>query len=443
MTTPTDDGHAPAIALQERRLEPEASDTLIDIEVNESPMPAPAPSAGTLFLACSLILVAFNLRTIFPSLGALLPELKAALNLSSHLASWVTTLPVLCLGLFAPLAPWLARRIGAERTIFCLMIALSVGVALRGAGGLTGLLCGSVLAGAAIAIINVLLPGLIKRDFPHATGVMAGLYAMALLGGAATAAGATMPLEMALGGEWTQALSLWCVPAAIACACWFFQLPRGAAIRRIATPRVRGLWRCPLAWQLTAFMVLQSMYSFTVFGWLAPFLRDRGIPAVDTSLIVSVSILLQTAACLAAPIIATRLPNQSWFNMVVVTLTVVGFIGCLAAPLHSVWFWAGVQGVGQGALTSIAMAMIVLRSGDAHVAAELSGMVQGVGYGLGASGPLLVGLLYEPGGGYARVGGFLVAVGLALLCFGYLSGRQRLVSVKVEPAEGLDPIVIA
>lgn len=96
-------------------------------------------------------------------------------------------------------------------------------------------------------------------------------------------------------------------------------------------------------------MVLQSMYSFTVLGWLAPFLNGRGMTPLQSSVVVSSSILLQIVACLLGPLIATRLPNQSWFNVVVVVLTTVGFLGCLSAPLGTVWLWAGVQGIGQGA----------------------------------------------------------------------------------------------
>lgn len=390
---------------------------------------------GALLLACSLIAVAFNLRTVFSSLGAVLHDVQSSLGLTSAATSAITTLPVLCLGLFAPLAPGMARQFGPERAVFVLMAAISAGLLARGTGEVTGLIVGSVVAGSAIAIINVLLPGIIKRDFPTATGLMAGLYSMALLAGAATAAGATLPLERAFGGGWSTSLALWALPAAIASACWFFQLPKGLAHARKTTPRVRGLWRCPLAWQLTLFMVLQSMYSFTVFGWLGSFIAGRGIAPVTSSTIVCASILLQTLSCLAAPLIATRLANQSWFNVMVVSLATAGFLGCLVAPTQSVWLWAGVQGLGQGGLTSIAITMIVLRSENAHVAATLSAMVQSIGYGVGALGPLLVGLLYKPSASYVPVEVFFCVVGAGLLYFGYTAGRTRYVSARLDDVQ--------
>lgn len=171
-------------------------------EIYSTASPSYSHPKTLIFWACSLILVAFNLRTIFPSFGALMPEIRQSLNLSSGLASLITTLPVLCLGLFAPFAPKLAQKLGIERTIFIIMFVLTIGILLRGTGELSGLLIGTILAGGAIAIINVLLPSLIKRDFSQSIGLMSGLYAMALLGGAAIAAGTTLPLQQFFHGDY-------------------------------------------------------------------------------------------------------------------------------------------------------------------------------------------------------------------------------------------------
>jgi MFS transporter, CP family, cyanate transporter len=149
-------------------------------------------------LAATLVLIAFNLRPLFPSFSALLPSITLSTGLSPGGASLMTTLPVLCLGVFAPCAPVLARRFGAERTILCLMVLLTVGTAIRGLASVPALAFGTVATGISIAVINVLVPGLIKRDFPRRIGLMSGLYTMALCGGAAAAAGLTIPLQRLL-----------------------------------------------------------------------------------------------------------------------------------------------------------------------------------------------------------------------------------------------------
>lgn len=409
-----------------------ADEALIDAEAVNAPPPAPTPAPSRwrqIVLGASLVLIAFNLRPLFSSFGAVLPEFLHSTGLSAASASLITTLPVLCLGVFAPLAPMLSRRFGTERTILALMALLSAGVALRGLGavgayGIGMVLLGTALAGASIAVINVLLPGLVKRDFSHRTGLMTGLYTMALCAGAAAAAGLTLPLERWLGNSWPAALAVWAAPAALVALLWLPQVPRQRASSHLAGERVRGLWRCPLAWQVTLFMVLQSMLSFSVFGWLAPALRERGVEGASAGMIVSVSVLVQTVACLIAPPLAARSRDQRLINAIVVILAVGGFLGCLFAPLTQVWFWAVVQGLGQGSLTSVALTLIVLRSQDARVAAQLSSMVQGVGYGFGAAGPLLVGLLHGWTHGFGAVGIFFALVGVCAVLTGLGAGRN-------------------
>ncbi|MDB5361201.1 MAG: transporter [Rhodospirillales bacterium] len=412
------------------------ADERIDAEIESFPPPPivqPHGKARQILFGGTLVLIAFNLRPLFSSLSAVLPSVVQTTHLSSAGISLMTTLPVLCVGAFAPAAPALARRFGAERSILGLMIVLAIGTALRGLAVIPALAVGTGMAGAAIAIVNVLLPGLIKRDYPHRTGLMSGLYTMALCGGAAAAAGLTVPLQASAGGSWSRALALWAIPALAAALVWAPQAPRLKREARFAGVVISGLYRCPLAWCVTLFMILQSMLSFSVFGWLAPILHARGLPLGTAGVIVSVSVLCQMLACLVAPGIAARARDQRFINAAVMLMAVTGFTGCLFAPLSTIWGWAILQGIGQGALTSVALTLIVLRSSDAHVAAQLSSMVQGVGYGLGAAGPLLVGLLHAWTGGYDAVGAFFLIVGAAGMFAGIGAGRSRHVSARRAP----------
>ncbi|MGH8819708.1 MAG: MFS transporter, partial [Rhodoferax sp.] len=233
-----------------------AGDLLIDTEVDQQPPPSPTPVAsrgGQWLLGLSVVLIAFNLRPVFSSLSVTLPEIMASSGLSPTAASFLTTLPVLCLGLFAPLAPWLGRRFGTERTLLGCMALIALGTLLRGSGSLALLFVASAIAGAGIAVNNVLLPALFKRDFAHRAALMMGLYTMAVCGGAAGAAGLTVPLEHALGGGWTRALALWAVPAALVTLLW---APLALPLKPRASESgvtVRGLWCDRLAWQVTLY----------------------------------------------------------------------------------------------------------------------------------------------------------------------------------------------
>lgn len=410
-----------------------ADEQLIDAEIDSAPAPAPTPAQSPLarvVLGTSLILIAFNLRPVFSSLSVLLPEIMQATGLTPSAASLMTTLPVLCLGLFAPVAPALARRYGAERTILVVLLLLALGTALRGLASVPALLVGSVFAGASIAIVNVLLPGLVKRDFPRHAAMMTGLFTMALCAGAASAAGFTVPLEHLLGGSWPVALAIWAVPVVAVIVLWAPQAWLSKSHASRALPHAGGLWRDPLAWQVTLFMGLQSALAYCVFGWLAPILRERGLDAVTAGLVVSMSVLVQMAACLIVPSIAVRGRDQRLINVVLVAFAVVGLLGCLFAPLSTVWVWAVVQGIGQGGLIAVAMTLIILRSPDAHIAAQLSGMVQGVGYVLAACGPLVVGFLRGWTGDFRASAILFLALGLGAGLCGLGAGRARHVGDK-------------
>lgn len=410
-----------------------ADEQLIDAEADSVPQPE-APiglsSMRRFVLGASLVLIAFNLRPVFSSASALLPEIRSELGLSALGASLLTTLPVVCLGAFSPLAPRLSQRIGSERTLLFVLFLLAIGTAMRGASSVPLLFIGTALAGACIAVGNVLLPGLVKRDFADRAALMTGCYTMALCAGAASAAGLTLPLERALGGSMAGALAAWALPALVVGAIWLPQVLRTKSAMRRSGFAVEGLWRDRLAWQVTLFMGLQSALAYCVFGWLVPILRERGLDGVTAGAIVSASVMVQAAACLVAPQIAVRGKDQRLINASLCVVAVVALLGLLFAPLSTVWLWAVLQGIGQGGLIAVAMTTIVLRSRDQHIAAHLSGMAQCVGYLLAAIGPLIVGLLRGWTGSFAWCAVLFVALGAGAAINGWRAGRASYVGAR-------------
>ncbi|MDM9627360.1 MFS transporter [Rhizobium sp. S152] len=416
-----------------------ADEQLIDAEADSLPAPQPSPGGSTaarILLGASLVLIAFNLRPVFSSASTLLPEIRSELGLSAFGASLLTTLPVVCLGAFSPLAPRLAQRIGAEHTLLGVLFLLALGTALRGLSSLPLLFLGTALAGACIAVGNVLLPGLVKRDFADRAALMTGFYTMALCAGAASAAGFTLPIERALGGSMPGALAIWALPALIVGLIWLPQVLATKTQVKRSGFSVEGLWRDRLAWQVTLFMGLQSALAYCVFGWLVPILRERGMDGVTAGAIVSVSVMVQAAACLVAPQIAVRGKDQRLINSSLCGLAVIALLGLLFAPLSTVWIWAVLQGIGQGGLIAVAMTTIVLRSRDPHVAAHLSGMAQCVGYLLAAIGPLVVGLIRSWTGNFAWCAVLFVALGLGAAINGWSAGRALHVNARTIEKKG-------
>ena len=386
--------------------------------MKESPTPRPW------LLVAGLVLVALNLRPALASVSPVLADIRTTLGMSATAAGLLTTLPVLCLGVFAPLAGWLTRRFDAERAVFGLLFGLAAGIALRGWAGTAGLFAGTLLAGASIGVIGVLLPPIVKREFTRHAGTMMGLYTTALCLGAALAAGASVPLRDLFGGDWRPALAVWALLAVVAAVVWWPQLREHT--RRADTITPRGLRRDGLAWAVTLYMGLQSSLAYCVLGWLPPILIDRGVTPLDAGLLLSLSVLLQLVTAFSGPWLATHVGrDQRPMLALVLALALVGIAGMLHAPLATLPLWAVLLGLGQGGQFSIALLLIVLRSPDPRVAVGLSAMAQGFGYTIAAIGPLAVGLLRDATGSWAafEVVFGIITVGAASAA--WVAGQDR------------------
>lgn len=380
-----------------------------------------------------MVLVGLNLRPALSSLAPLLPRIEREGDLSVLMLSSLTTLPVLCLGLFAPLAPWLANRLGIERSLALAMIILAAGLALRGLPYAPPLLLGTLMAGAAIGIAGTLLPALVKRELAGSADLMTGVYTMALCLGGAMGAGLSIPLANALG-SWSASLMAWASLALLALMAWWWIMPQPAPDRqtRVSSGHTRALLRQPLAWQIMLFMGSQSSLAYIVFGWLPTLLVKRGYSEGEAGWLMSLSVLTQLVSAIAAPWFARIHSDQRPALLLVLSLVGGGLWLLLAGPAALRWPGVIMLGLGQGGSFSLALTLIVLRSGDASIAGKLSGLAQGGGYTLAAMGPLMVGLLLDANVGVTRITWLLIGV----LCFAavmaWLAGRQQRMEVNSQ-----------
>lgn len=380
------------------------------------------PSPGV-FIAL-MVLVGLNLRPALSSLAPLLPRIEADSGLPMLAIGALTTLPVLCLGLFAPSAPWLSRRLGTERTLSLALVILATGLGLRGLAAPFWLFAGTLLVGAGIGIAGTLLPALVKRELPDSADLMTGVYTMALCLGGALGAGLSIPLAEALG-DWAAALTSWAALAVVSLIAWQTLMPTRPPTTTPARGDTGALLRQPLAWQVTLYMGCQSSLAYIVFGWLPALLVERGYDEVEAGWMTGASVMLQLGAALSAPWLARLGRDQRPALMLVLSLTAGGFWILLQGPTE--WRWAGVAllGFGQGGGFSMALSLIVLRTADARLAGKLSGMVQGMGYALASLGPLGVGVMLELDLGLAGITAALLALAAAATVFALLAGRNR------------------
>jgi MFS transporter, CP family, cyanate transporter len=396
------------------------------VSVNAAAPPARSVPASAWWIGVAIVLVAANLRPAVVGVAPLLSQIQAEEQLSATAAGILTALPVLCFGLIAPVAPPLARRLGIERALLTALALLIVGFFVRSSGPLAALFAGTVLLGSAIAIGNVLLPSLIKRDFAHRTGVMTGLYTMAIAAGGALAAGVTMPIAHATGLGWRGALAAWALFALVALLCWLPHVRRAGRPAGVGNVRVGGLWRDAVAWQVTIYMGLQSLGYFAITAWLPALLVDRGYDPVVAGWLLSLSTVSGIAGAMIAPVLATRGPRQRAVAIGITAAAALGLLGVLA-PVGVELVSVIVLGFAQSAALGLALTLVAVRAPDAAHAAQLSGMAQSAGYVLAAAGPFVVGALRDLTGGWTVP--LLLLVGLLAVqgAAGVLAGRDRLV----------------
>jgi CP family cyanate transporter-like MFS transporter len=384
-----------------------------------------APGRRTAIVAAlGIALVAINLRTGITSVPPLLDDIRAALGLSATAAALLTALPVFCYGLLGGLAPALARRIGIDRSLALALGGVGAGLILRLVSGSTLLFAGTAVVGGALAIANVLLPALVKRDFAGRAGLMTGFYTTAMTLGATLGAAATVPVAHAIGRGWKGGLGFWAAP--VLAAAVVTGLRRRAFTRPPASlpGGIARLVRDRRAWEVALFNALQAFAFYSIISWLPTIYRDHGYSATKAGILLGVAQGVGMPFGLIVPTLAARRPDQRAWVAVVTLVTTVGFVGILVAPTAAAWVWVVLIGFGIGAGFPLALTLVVLRTRTPLDTARLSALAQSIGYLIAATGPLILGALHDLTGSWTASMAVLVAIMAPQLAVGLAAGRR-------------------
>lgn len=390
--------------------------------------PARVRLARTL-LVVGVVALGFNLRTAITSLPPVFPELQSSLRLSTTTISVLAATPVLCFAAVSGFAAALARRFGEERVLLAAAVALTAGLALRAAAPGAALFPGTILAGAAIAVMNVLLSSLIKRRWPERAGFLIGLYITALSVGAIAGSVASVPLWQAGGGSLALTLGWLAGPAALAALLWLPQLRPGKRPQPVVgtVPADSGppvaVYRHALAWYVTLFMGLQSLLYYAALSWLPTILRSRGESAGGAGDLLAVMGIGNLAVSLIVPVAAQRMRSQHALVVPTVAALGAGLAGLVYAPLGSAVAWALILGAGANSALGLAIFFTAARTANPAAAASLSAFAQAVGYLLASAGPLEVGLLHSATGNWTVPVAVLFVLTGFLLVAGLLAAR--------------------
>lgn len=378
-------------------------------------------------LIAGFLLIAANLRAALTSVGPLVETVRDDLGLTGGEAGFMGTLPLLTFAAVSPQVPRLARRFGNDQLLWAALVVLTAGIVTRSLPVNALLWVGTVLLGAAIAVGNVLLPSLIKRDFPDHVGAATGVYTAVVGIMASTAAGVAVPLAGALPGGWRTALGCWAGFTLIALAVWSPQLRRPRPAVEAAGP-LRPPWKSLLAWEVSAFMALSACGFYTVLAWYPSILHSYGMSQETAGWLLFAYQIVGVLQSLLVPLAMRKARDQRLIAATSSMLALVGYVGLLVAPDLAV-VWVLTTGIGAGALFFLALAFFSLRAADPRSSASLSGMGQSIGYLVAAVGPVLFGALHDSTGGWRVPLLVLVGVAAAHTLIGLRAGRDAHVRV--------------
>ena len=358
-----------------------------------------------------------TLRPLTTSVGPVLPEIRQDFGLSATAGSLLSTLPILMFGLGALLVPRLLHRVSPNKAITISLLALAIGGNLRLLPFIVVLYLGTIIIGLGVAVGNIVPSLITRRDFPTRIGGVMGMIAGAISFSAAVAALITYPLATQLG-SWREALAVWAILPLIIFIIWQLYRNPGTKDVPLTTPHnMKALLRNPLAWSLTFYFGFQSINFHSMNTWLPTILREAGTDPVTAGNQLALLVLIGLPTGLFVPPLAARFTSQVGLCVTFVVIFAVGLVGIYSFAIYGLWpaatwLWVFLLGIGLGSSFPLALTLVLLRSGSPETSRDLGSFMQGGGYIISATGPLVMGFLRDVTNSWSAA---FIALGIALL----------------------------
>ncbi|MDB1124838.1 MFS transporter [Vibrio algarum] len=391
-----------------------------------------APLRASILIMLGILFLALNLRGPFTSLAPVLAQIMHDLSLASSAAGFLTALPLLTFALFSPLVTQLSRRLGLEPSLLLALILITLGITLRSWGAISTLYLGTILIGIGIAIGNVLLPVVVKINFPTRIATVTSIYIFTMGIGSTLSSSLMVPfseLTIFSSTGWQLALFMNLLFPILALTIWLPRL-RNKTSRvnnqqnNEDTTSMRSLLKSPVAWQVTLALGLNSFTFYSLAGWLPKILSDLGYSEIDAGYIYGfLQFSTMVPGLLLLPILG-RKNNQQWLITLCAFSVFIGLIGLLYLSDYAI-FWVGLFGLANCSTFIIALSFVGLRTSNASQAGALSGMSQGIGYALAATGPTIVGQIHAQSESWTIPILLIAAVALICTFFAALAARDK------------------
>ena len=349
-----------------------------------------------MILATVIVIIALNLRPILASVGPLLPAIQQDIPMSFKLASLLTTLPVFAMGLFCLIGYTLAKRFGVNQIIIFSILLLVVSAALRlWAVNASVLIMTALLAGLGIALIQALMPMVIKNIYGSQHPKMMGFYITGIMACAAISASLSPFIEAEYG--WKMGLGSWSLLAVVALIAWLLYKPDARRFQHenstdIKTP---GLWRNSRSWYLAVFFSLGSSCYVCVLAWLSPYAIEQGFNAKQAGLMLGLLTAMEVVAGLLFPALSAKNIDRRRILFILCILQIIGFGGMALRPDISLWLWSAIAGLGIGGIFPMALIVTMDHQPNSMLAGKLAGFVQGIGSMIAAIAPWIAGWIRD------------------------------------------------
>ncbi|MCH5509354.1 cyanate transporter [Pseudomonas syringae] len=378
-------------------------------------MQARGSAVQNMGLMISVLLVALNLRPSMAAVGPLLVAIRLDVPLGFGTASLLTMLPVMAMGLAMFFGMGIARYLGSYRSIMLSLALIGLATLARlFLDSAAELIFSAVLAGLGIALIQALMPALIKSRFKADVSLYMGLYVTAIMGGAALAASFS-PLVMSRSGSWRVGLAVWSLLALLALCLWFAQRHALQSEASTAAGHRQTFFHMPRAWMLGIFFGLGTASYTCVLAWLAPYYLENGWGEQGAGLLLGFLTLMEVVSGLLVPALANRSRDKRVALVVLLILMMTGFAGLILMPQQLGLLWACLLGLGIGGLFPMSLIVSMDHLDDPQQAGSLTAFVQGVGYLIASLSPLLAGVIRDLTGSFAGAWWSLMALVVIML----------------------------
>lgn len=382
-----------------------------------------ATARPAVWLMLGIILVALNLRPSMAAVGPLLSAIRGDMALSFSLAALLTLLPVMAMGLAMFFGMAVSRRLGEQRTVLLSLLIIGAATLSRlFLDSADGLIASAILAGIGIALIQALMPALIKSRFPDNVALCMGLYVTSIMGGAALAA-SFAPWVLTQTGNWRAGLAVWAFLALLAIPVWWASRDTSPDTIRTVV-RKESFFTNSRAWLLAIFFGLGTASYTCVLAWLAPYYVEKGWSEQNAGLMLGFLTAMEVISGLVVPAIANRSRDRRLVLGTLLGLIIAGFLGLILSPQHLSLLWPCLLGLGIGGLFPMSLIVSLDHLDEPQRAGGLTAFVQGIGYLIAGLSPLMAGMVRDRLGSFEWAWWSLTAV-MALMLLMVLRFNPR------------------